>query len=507
MSLLLPSLLQEIIDATRASQGAGNSIYLVGGAVRDLLLRKEPHDFDFVMSGNVRPAAKKVADRLGGFFYMLDEERSTARVLFDPPGRLRVVVDFSALRGLNIEEDLKNRDFTINAMALDIAKADRLLDPLGGAMDLKDGVLRICAADSFENDPARLLRAIRQAVEMELRMTAETVSALRKTANQLQQVTPERQRDELFRMLEGRRPQVSLRLLDSFNLMDTILPELGPLKGLRQPEPHVLDAWEHTLAALEELNILLTFLTGDYREEAGNLTIGSAVLKLGRYRTELGEHFRQQLNPNRARRALLNFALLYHDTGKPDSFSTDDAGKIHFYGHEQISTQYAIQRSKKLALSQDETDFLSGVINNHMRVHQIANSGSGEISGKALYRYYRATGEAGIDTALAALADTLATWRSSLRQEVWVKELDVCRTLFDAWWEKRETVVQPVSLINGHDIQNHFKLKAGPWIGKMLEAVRETQASGELETREDALRFLDQWIEQQPWRADDGNLN
>ncbi len=507
MSFFASPSLRHILEVVQANQTDAESIYLVGGAVRALLLQQEPHDFDFAMDGNVRLFARKVADALGGAFYMLDDERNTARVVCDFPERPRTTIDFAVLRGQDIESDLKGRDFTINAMALDLLRPDHLIDPLNGAQDLKDRIVRVCSPSSLTDDPARVLRAVRLAVELELHIRPDTLSALRQAAAHLRCVAPERQRDELFRMLDGDRPQTALRLMDSVGILLHLLPELEPLKGLKQPQPHVLDAWEHTLAALEEMSTLLSFLAGDYTEEAGSLTVGLAVTRLGRYRAELGRLFNERLNPNRSRRSLLAFSILYHDTGKPAAFSAEEEGKIHFYNHEALSAQLVERRAARLALSQVELKYLTVVVRNHMRIHSLASSETAELSRRARYRYFRSTGEEGLDVILLSLADTLATWRTTLRQEHWLRELDICRALFDTWWRQRETVVQPPGLLNGHDIQRRFQLKAGPWIGEMLELVREAQASGELTEQEEAFELLDRWLKQREGRPEDGSLN
>lgn len=507
MNFFAAPLLQQILEIVHVNRMSAGSIYLVGGAVRSLLLQQEPHDFDFAMEGNARSFARKIADSLRGNFYVLDDERNTARVVYDAPGRPRLTVDFAVLRGADIESDLRKRDFTINAMALDLLQPDRLIDPLGGAQDLKDRSLRVCSPTALTDDPARVLRAVRLVVELGLSITPDTLNALRQTAALLQGVSAERLRDEFFRMLDGDRPQTALRLMDSFGIIPQLLPELVPLKGLKQPEPHVLDAWEHTLAALEEMNILLSFLAGDYAEEAGNITIGLAVTHLGRYRAELGQLFAEHLNPNRTRRSLLAFSILYHDTGKPDVFSTDKEGRIHFYDHERTSAELVRKRGERLALSQIELNYLTVVAKNHMRVHSLANTEATEISRKARYRYFRSTGKEGIDIILLSLADTLATWRTTLRQEYWLRELEICRSLFDTWWCQHDTVVQPPGLLNGYDIQQYFQLKPGPWIGEMLEIVRESQAAGELTRQEEAFELLDQWLKHRPERLEDDRLN
>jgi poly(A) polymerase len=163
---LLPGSFQLICRLSRGQQ----NVYLVGGAVRDLLAGRRTHDLDFAVSGDVRPLARQAADLLNGAFYMLDEERNTARVIFQEDDQ-RSRMDFAALRSNNLHSDLEGRDFTINAMALDLANPETLLDPLHGAQDLLHKILRICNPHSIEDDPVRILRAVRLSLDFGLRIT------------------------------------------------------------------------------------------------------------------------------------------------------------------------------------------------------------------------------------------------------------------------------------------------------------------------------------------------
>src|SRR5690606_23403950 len=158
--------------------------------------------------------------------YMLDEERDTARVILDPGDSSRLVVDFASLRGTDLETDLRGRDFTVNAMAFDVAKPDRLIDPLGGLADLRDNRLRACAPDSFTRDPVRVLRAVRQSLSFHFRIEADTLQSMRAAAPLLPAVSAERQRDELFRMLEGEQVALAVRILDRVGALQHVLPEL-----------------------------------------------------------------------------------------------------------------------------------------------------------------------------------------------------------------------------------------------------------------------------------------
>jgi hypothetical protein len=177
-------------------QSLGVAGYLVGGSVRDLWLRRERHDLDLAVPGDALALGRAVADGLDGAYYPLDEERGVARVIHTSEGRTSCL-DISALRGVDIADDLRARDFTVNAMALplDDLRPEALLDPTGGLADLGAGILRMVSGQSFRDDPARLLRAVRFAEELSLSMDAETEGAVIADAGLLDQVSPERVRD------------------------------------------------------------------------------------------------------------------------------------------------------------------------------------------------------------------------------------------------------------------------------------------------------------------------
>ncbi len=152
----------------------GITVYLVGGAIRDALLGKGTHDLDFSLAGDVFQVSRKVADTLGAAFFPLDEQRKTARLVLTREDGSRITYDFSALRGARLEDDLRARDFTVNAMALDVRQPDALLDPLSGAADLHAKILRACSPTAISDDPARVLRAVRLAAAYSLHMLPET---------------------------------------------------------------------------------------------------------------------------------------------------------------------------------------------------------------------------------------------------------------------------------------------------------------------------------------------
>ena len=488
-------LLASVHEALPADQ----EIYLVGGAVRDALLGRKSHDLDFAVPANGIKLARHVANKLKGAFYPLDTERDTGRVVLVHEDDSRTIMDFATYRGADITADLRDRDFTINAIAYNL-QTEEILDPLRGSSDVRAKLIRACAPNALNNDPIRVLRAIRQAAGLGFQIHADTRQKLKLAAGRLGSVSPERLRDELFRILEGPLPGTAIRALEMLGVLPHILPELPTLKGVEQPTPHVYDVWMHTLAVMNHLEEILTALAPGYDPEStGDLFTGLLVLQLGRYREQLAAHFANPLNTDRSIRALLFFAALYHDVAKPACKATGDDGRIRFWGHDEQGTEIAATRAKALHFSNDEIQRLRLVIRHHMRVHFHSNRMESEHktpSRKAIYRFFRDAGEAGVDLVLLALADTRATRGHNLTQETWAATLDICRIFLENFWEKPAETVAPPRLLDGNELMAVFGLQPGPRVGDVLEAIREAQATGKVGTREEALSFAQDWFNQ-----------
>jgi poly(A) polymerase len=481
-----PLSVHPFLDKIRAILPSDVTVHLVGGAVRDAILGRPVHDLDFILPRGALRVARQIADSLGGAYYPLDEERETGRVVVVVSGD-RKIMDFAVYQGSDMENDLLGRDFTVNAMAMDIHPPYALLDPLGGIMDLRHKRLRACSATAFEKDPVRILRGIRMASDHNFHILSDTRKYMRQAAHLIPGVSIERIRDELFRILDGKHPDASLRALEILGAMAHILPELLALKGLEQPPPHILDAWNHSLDLVRKLETVLNVLDLEHDPEASaGWHLGLLVLRLGRYREYLHAHLNKPLNINRSQRSLLILAGLYHDTGKAETKGVDKDGRVHFYEHEHVSARLVSERARNLHLSSAEINLLSTIVKHHMRPLWLAQTGKPP-SEKAIYRFFRDTKEAGVDICLLSLADTLATYGPTLPQDNWVHHLDVVRKLLQAWWENPDERISPPALISGHDLIDELALKPGPQIGQILESVREAQASNQIRTREEAL--------------------
>jgi poly(A) polymerase len=478
-----------ILDEVASILPSDMPVYLVGGAVRDALLRRKIHDLDFILPGDAVKISRQIANRLGAAFFPLDEESDTGRVILISKDGSRFTMDFAAQRGDNLESDLRARDFTFNAMVVDVHQPQVILDPLGGAADLLAKQIRPCSPSSFINDPIRVLRAIRQAAVFGFHIPTETRALMRSAAPHIPGISPERLRDELFRLLDGPRVAASIRALDMLGVLSYVLPEMETLKGVKQSPPHLDDVWNHTLNVVQKLEIVLEALAPNYdHEKAANLALGMMVVQLGRYREQLGEHLNEQLNVDRPLRPLLFLAALYHDAGKPETHTTDGEGKHHFYGHDEAGARIVERRAVSLRLSNPEIERVRKIVRGHLRPILLEHDRNLPTR-RAVYRFFREAGEAGVDVCILSLADTLGTGSETFSQEQWSHHLEVIRCLLEAWWDHPRERVTPLVLVNGNDLMKEFEISPGPQVGKLLEAIREAQAVGQVGTREEALEL------------------
>ncbi len=496
-SFALHPLIEKVVDILPVEQ----EIYLVGGAVRDLFINRISSDLDFALPSGGIAVARSVANALHADFLPLDDERDTGRVIVKEENGLRIFLDFATYRGVNLEADLRARDFTINSLAYDL-HAQAIIDPLDGAKDIRTKTIRACAPTSISDDPIRILRAIRQAAGFGFQIEKHTRELLKQSADQLGRVSPERLRDELFKILQGPKPDASMRALEMLGVLPHLLPELVPMKGAQQSEPHIYDVWTHTLSVLAHLEGIISALRIGYdAEKTNDMFTGLLTLRLGRYREQIAKHFTQSLNTDRSLRSLLFLAALYHDVSKPETKTVEENGRIRFFDHDVKGADVVVRRAEAFNLSNDEVERLYKIIKNHMRIHFFTNRlevDKQTPSRKAIYRFFRDSGEAGVDLVLLGLADFRGMRGPNLEQDAWVAYLDIARILLENYWERPEEIIAPPRLLDGHELMKELDLKPGPLVGQLLEAIRENQATGKIESREQAVAFAREEIVKGP---------
>lgn len=467
--------------------------YLVGGAVRDCVLRSLPEasgrrqppvravDLDvLVPAGGVR-IARQLADRLGGAFYALDAVRDVGRVVLSRAAAAgdQRIVDVAAFQGVTLLDDLRGRDFTLNAMAVDISRQPlTLIDPTGGLADLRAGRLRAVSPDALRRDAVRTLRAVRLCAQFGFEVEPVTAVLIQAAAADLTGVSAERVRDELVKVLALPGTAESARSLDAFHLLGAVLPELMPLKGLPQPFRDV-DGFEHTLQVLAALERLLP--------PAG--VAGVSSLPFVAY---LGPHLQTVLPGGQSRRLLLTVAALLHDIGKPATHTRTTGGDIHFYGHERVGADLAKAALERLRFSRPATGWVTTVVRNHLR--PLLLSREPVVSRRAMHRFFRDAGVAGVDVVLLSLADHPPA-AAPAEDPAGAALLRTVASLLEAWFERRTEIVSPPSLLSGGEIVRQFGLTPGPLVGELQLALQEAQAAGELATVEQAREWVRQRLE------------
>lgn len=485
-------------------------VLLVGGAVRDAMLRRPIHDLDFVALGDGRVPARRIADHFGGAYYPLDAERQVGRAIIEFDGA-RYVIDVARGRGQTLLDDLRARDFTINAMAVPLTgEMQTLYDPLGGLPDIAKKVIRRCSPTAISDDPLRALRAIRQSAAFQMQIEKETRTDLRRDGPAIAHASVERVRDEFMTLLNGPRPHAALRALDTLGLLALIVPEVAAMRGCTQSAPHVFDVLDHSLSVIEALDsILHTFSPQRTVESASNTADGMIVYMLDTFRTHVQDHLAHPLPNGRSVRSLLMLAALLHDCGKPATRSVGDDGRIHFYRHEQVGEPMALERATALRLSNEECVRLASVVRHHMRPMHLRQAAGGAedmptISRRAVYRFWNAAvGATGVDVCLLTLADYLGMVGATLTLHGWIAHIQTVRPLLEGYFQRRHEVVAPPPLISGRDLMSELGLTPGPVVGRLLRNILEAQATGEITNREQALDLARRRLDDDPDAVDE----
>lgn len=439
MSLSIP---QEVGELAEKFKKAGYELYLVGGAVRDWLMGKEIYDWDFTT--NATP--EQILEVLGeNAFY--DNKFGTVGYPLQHGGRPLEITTFRTERGYSdsrrpdevawgdsLEEDLKRRDFTINAMAISLSNPDKIIDLYNGRQDIKKKLIRAVGdpVERFSEDALRMMRAVRIAAELGFTIEEQTFNAIKMHAALIRKIARERVRDELLKILGSKYPYEGILLFHGTGLMDEILPELSKTFGVEQKSPgrhHIYDVGTHSLMSLRNCP---------------------------------------------SQDVITRFATLIHDIGKPQTYKVQ-GGIITFYNHEVAGARIAKNIANRLRLSKKDADKLWKLV----RWHQFTVDEYQ--TDKAIRRFINKVGPEYVEDMLALrVGDRLG---GGVPETSWRLE-EFKRRLIEV--QKQPFAIKDLK-IKGDDVMRELNLKPGPKVGEILRKLFEEVVGRKVENEKEVL--------------------
>jgi len=467
-------------------------IYIVGGFIRDALLGESSNDVDMVVKQDPATLGNKLAQITGGSSYNLSLEHHITRVEI-PSGTETVRIDLSRIFD-NLEDNLVTRDFTINSMAVPLNKfsanlwRDNIIDPCNGISDLLNKTLRCNSPDVFAQDGLRLLRGVRIAAKLNLRLDPYTSNIIKANAYRIEQVVPERIRDEFLTILSTHSSHSQLEILDRLDILCRIIPELSDTKGVEQPKVHYWDVWGHSIHAVETAEMVTS---GHHN---------SAIYSLVPWTEEIEAYFNETVADGHNRRTLLKLTALLHDIAKPQTKSTDSTGRTRFLKHSEEGSEIANHRLTSLRLSRNGIKSVCKMIEEHLRPTNMSHN-LDLPTPRAIYRYYRDVDYVAIDTLYLAMADYLAAKGPEIAPDNWAKHAKMIAHILQTGPTLRDNNIKSTRLLTGTDIINEFKMQPGPQIREILEYIHESQAEGIIQTKADALTLASQYISNLDFRG------
>ncbi len=464
----------------RISNEQKTETYIIGGFLRDHLMGRESYDLDLVAELDPRSVGMSLADAVGGTYYDLNLEHATARVNLHWED-IFWQLDIGAVRGSSIHEDLKKRDFTVNAMALSIGDLvreanwmDGLLDPLGGRKDLERKLVRATGEEALLEDPLRMLRGIRFSSKLQFQIEEETLQMFRKHRNLLDRVAGERIKMEWGKLLEKESADY-FALMKDLNFLEVIFPGLA--NALEESAHYASRGWDHALATLRHLEHFLH-----------QLPFPAA------WQGPLVRYLQEKLRGGWRRDQILKLAALLQNTFI--DFPSEDMDKLGetYYEEADKKAEKFFRYTRRLRLSRQERNIIQSLA--FFYLHPLLLYKNADRTGRTIYRFYRQLGRETPGVVLLSLAGHYASLDLSPGQAQSLPAAEGYRrfayNLLSRFLIKESRYVHPPSLVTGNEIMSLLNIEESRLVGQILEVIAEAQAEGLIESREEAFRLAEE---------------
>ena len=438
-------------------------VYVVGGFVRDCLLGNESCDIDIVTTkGHAKTLALNFSDEINGYFVELDKENSIYRVVFPDKENY---IDIADCVGNSIEEDLKRRDFTINAMAYDLTN-DKLIDILDSSNDLTKGIIREISKENMFDDSIRLFRAFRFQSTLGFEFSESLKNIINENAKLLQKTAKERINAELIKLFGGKNIIKAIHALDEYKILELLIPEISEIKKIPPNSHHHLPLLEHSI---ETVNQIQKFYE-----------LSCAQVKT---------HLDKTLYGGQPRLNYLKLAAFLHDVGKPYTWQIEkETGRHRFIKHDSEGAQIIVPTLKELKFSKKQIAYIQKIIKYHIYPSSVVcTEGTSE---KSYLRFFRKAGEETIDLIAIAYADRMSALGPEITQEILNKNIAGLQNLIKIYFEEKNKLAPLPKLVDGNEIMQILNIQASPRLGEIIEQLKEAQISSIVKTKEEAIDFI-----------------
>lgn len=441
-----------------------NEIYVVGGTVRDFLMGKISYDRDLiVVDEDAKSFSQKVAEFFDGVFIPLDEENKIYRIVLKDKKNF---LDITNPIGGNLEEDIMRRDITINAVAVNIKTGEIPSFCEFGIQDIQNKIIRGIKEENFTDDPLRILRVYRFYANLGFEISPELLNITKKHASLIYKPAKERIEYELMKLFDGEFAAQALLKMDESEILEIIFPFVKELKQVPPNLHHHLDLFNHSIETVNQVQKFYEISPKEVQEHLKKVDFGGF-----------------------SRLAHLKLAALMHDIGKFSTWTIEpDTGRHRFIKHEDVGAKLAIPILKKMCFSNKQIDYISYIIKKHM--YPTAVVSAPELNDKVMMRYVRKSADNAIDTIIIAKADRVSAQGPEITKELVEENITLLDKLLQFYLNTKETLAPLPKLLDGREVMSILNINPSPILGKILNELHEAQISGDILTKDDAVKFI-----------------
>lgn len=432
-------------------------IYLVGGAVRDYLLGKTTCDKDILVN-NAESFAKEFARKNNATFITLDSENKIYRVVLRD--KINYLDITEPIEG-SLEKDLRRRDFTINAIAINL-KTKKIIDINNGQEDIKNRVIRSISEDNLVDDPLRILRAFRFSATLGFEIEQGTLEQIKRHKDLILNPAKERVNYEILKLFQGEyTPQV---LLMASDIIELLYPVFTDVKKVPKNTHHHLGLYEHSVETVNQIQQIYNTCSDEVKEHMNKVDFGGF-----------------------SRLAHLKFAGFFHDIGKFSTW-TIEGDRHRFIKHDDVGSKMAKEILKQNKFSKKQIEYITSMIKNHIYPSQVVSAEN--INDKIYMRYIRKMEDNVIDNIILAQADRLSARGSAITDDIVKDNIDRLNKLLEFYIMIKPKLKPIPKLLTGQEIMEIKNIPQSPILGKIISALKEEQSEGNILTKAEAVEFV-----------------